>query len=683
MRSIAIACVYAVATVVVAIAPTSVSYASQRSLSLAQASPAAAFGPMPTALPVESSPLAKEMAVLTDRGITSARASQALSLQDKVSEADLIGKVGAALAGSYAGMWFEPAAAKFHVGVTSSASRRVAERLAAQAGLAADVVETPVRSTWAALIAVQSQWNKRLAKPVAEGEATTGIDPSRNAVTIKLSSSIPSAERVALTSGAGTAGVNVLIKGLPSQSHVEKDAKKNCISPFILNNAYCEENIVAGVRILTLGESQPPCTAGPMLIEGTETYMLTAGHCFGLRGPKTGTPITGEVTSQYTEGPQLEIGKEGTWYENIERDVAEVKVNREAHNFTSPMPIPVLALTAEWEEEPKKPHVVGDVEAVAGEQVVCHEGQTTGEKCGEVKALNVYAAGTEHLAEAGACAEGGDSGGPYFMRVLATGEILMIGMHVASTQCLLPFEAYFEPLLDLELAPTFGILSIFKPQKLLTTANELRAEETTLSAEWLANGSAIATALASETSTEFLLEDNKTLTGKSAVLCNGILDGTVSPSGEALVEKLLNLAKEEIVLLGLALLGTGAGSDCVAVSGCAEGTATSPIEVWAEKLSWPALLLKMENGAIAELFEGEGFEVLCLVLSLNVEDLCEASDFEFTVLNDPTTGDAEIPARQAGLPLATCTLGGAETGVIETDAIASITLTSGELLTAS
>jgi hypothetical protein len=211
-------------------------------------------------------------------------------------------------------------------------------------------------------------------------------------------------------------------------------------------------------------------------------------------------------------------------------------------------------------------------------------------------------------------------------------------------------------------------------------------DETTLLAEWLANGSAVVAALAFEMTNETLLEDTTTAVGKVAVLCSYILDGTVDSNGEGSVEKVLNLAKEEIGVLGsLSLLGTGSGSDCVTVTGCAEGSAASPIEVWVKGLPWATLLFleEAQNGTFAELITGEGYELLCLVIGINAEDSCESAGSEFMVLNDPVSGGASIPPGEAGLPLAKCTQSGKETGVFETDASAAITLTNGELLTVS
>jgi hypothetical protein len=214
--------------------------------------------------------------------------------------------------------------------------------------------------------------------------------------------------------------------------------------------------------------------------------------------------------------------------------------------------------------------------------------------------------------------------------------------------------------------------------------------EITLLAEWLVGttGVAITENLASETSGEIRLEDTKAgpFGEPAAVLCSGILDGTVGPNGTDLIEKVLNLKGEEIgtPLVGLALLGEGAGTDCIAISTCQEGTAASPIEVWPENLSWATELFLMEDGKILDLVVNAAYEILCLsVLGSDEVDLCESLDAEFEVLNDPETGDAEIPAKASGLPFGNCILGGTGTGNNETDALTFITLVNRELLTVS
>lgn len=591
---------------------------------------------------------AGETAVLTRKGISPARASQAISLQAHVAETHLASTIEAALGAAFAGAWFEPAAAQFHVGVTSDASRQSAQRVLAHSGLMADVVETPVRSTWAALIAAQNRWNNRLATLFAHQEAKTGIDSKNNAVAVDLSSSVPAPERTALEREAATASVNVSITAVsPSQLQIEPKAKPteceyrepnaearqyNGTGEKIKTEAYCEKTITSGVKIAI----EPfGCTAGPMLIEGNATYLLTAGHCFveeffvngdattgnkvitGIRpgragetqaeaeakitnlkewtkapatavvkasifnneGEKltttvkafksttevellaawTGKPgpvgitfsltegkITREVSSEYLgkEG-QKKIGNEVTFFKNEARDIAEIKIERGA--FTEPEPDPVPADMVEWgnwhayPEEPITPlgwvlglkfnshPVAGDNPSMEG-MVNCHEGETSGEQCGTVEHLNVRLAGssaelTTHLVEDSACAEHGDSGGPYFFR--AKSGVLMEGTEVGGPsevcsktgkkgakrfeedeiKCVkvaagtgkyndancteeggvseyekevvyrpeFSVVSYFEPLVGLPgAAKEYGTLETFKGQAVLTTKNEKR-----------------------------------------------------------------------------------------------------------------------------------------------------------------------------------------------------------------
>jgi Trypsin len=223
---------------------------------------------------------------------------------------------------------------------------------------------------------------------------------------------------------------------------------------------------------------EPRCTAGPMLIKGNETYMLTAGHCFGeTETPAGGEAIDVEVVSEYPPmGGQKEIGKEGERY-FLERDMAEVKVKRPG-SFAEALPNPVPALMTEWKENPKTPHdVTGDEGNVEG-KVNCHEGQTSGEECGTVGTVGVEVLGTKHLVEDTACGELGDSGGPFFKREEATDDILMQGVLIIANIAKKCSEGgkttYYEPLQDIAGAAGFGVLSTFAGQELLTTANEVR-----------------------------------------------------------------------------------------------------------------------------------------------------------------------------------------------------------------
>jgi hypothetical protein len=212
--------------------------------------------------------------------------------------------------------------------------------------------------------------------------------------------------------------------------------------------------------------------------------------------------------------------------------------------------------------------------------------------------------------------------------------------------------------------------------------------ETTLGAEWLANGNAITTNLSAEAAGQFLLEDTGS-PGEAAVLCSRIIIIIIGPNGILIIEIILNLAGATISstpLTGLALTGTGAGSDCVTEKTCAEGTSASPIEVWPVGLPWEGQLFTMEDGKLLALIKKAGggtfgYELLCLVAGLNVVETCTSEDSELEVLNDSEGGDAATPASSTMTPNALCTLSGKETGVSETDELTEFKLVSGELLT--
>jgi Trypsin len=437
---------------------------------MALAGPTIAFGADP------------QMEAVMRQGIPQARASQAIAVQSEVARTELIGKVTAALGSSaFAGVWFEPTVAKFYIGVTSAASRHKAKRVVAAADMTADVVIMSVHSTWAELLAAQEQWNKEHEGLFASSQAVSGILAPRNAVLVQLSSSLSSIERVNLEAGAAAASVNILVTVVPpSLLRVAPQAKKTCIAKFVKRAAYCEEAITSGVSLAFAAETNPTCTSGPMLISGSETFMLTAGHCFNEGSPVGGTSETKAVKSKFTTGGLREIGNEDYWYQNKERDMGIVKVKSPSGELSEALPVPVPAVMAEWGlTNSATPHAVNGQEKaanVASGQTVCREGQNSGEHCGQIKALNVKGAVSEHLVETTVCGEAGDSGGPYFFRTTG-GEIKMLGIHIDGTQQCSPqisTRTDFEPLEGLQGAEKYGILNTFTGKSLLTTANEKR-----------------------------------------------------------------------------------------------------------------------------------------------------------------------------------------------------------------
>lgn len=435
----------------------------------------------------------RRIAAFTGQGIPRARAAQALALQEMVTRAGLARDVERTLGSAFAGMWFDNAAPQLHVGVTTPQSRRTIEEIVARTGLIEGVTITPVRSTWAELLAAQEEWRQALSGLRAKGQAATGISAEGNAVTITLSPTVGAATLAALKSRTARADVNILVSvGTPPGSRVEPEAV-SCTSPFVRKSSYCETTLASGVRTVwnvvnkgkgkshknkTLDgfaeatltqvevgdEVEGPgipamttvtvkpnktsveisnavtkeeeaeftfkrrslCTPGPMLIKGFETYMVTSGHCYSeVETAMGGEAVNVEVSSEYTKGGgEKEVGKEAKRF-FPKPDIAEVKIKRPGE-FAQPLPTPVPAELAQW-GPPVAPHVVTGEEASLEGQMNCHEGATSGEQCGTVGNPN-----NEGLVEDTACSEAGDSGGPWFLRQIISGEdfiILMQGAH--------------------------------------------------------------------------------------------------------------------------------------------------------------------------------------------------------------------------------------------------------------
>jgi hypothetical protein len=219
------------------------------------------------------------------------------------------------------------------------------------------------------------------------------------------------------------------------------------------------------------------------------------------------------------------------------------------------------------------------------------------------------------------------------------------------------------------------------------TAPHLYIRVMPLVGKWLADGLEITEALAVEIESEVEVADLSTSFGTASILCSYILDGTVGPSEKDEITEVLNLAKEKIGELGgLALLGTGAGSDCKTVSGCAEGTAASPIEMWPRNLPWSTqveLMVEGEPEFLDDIFKNSetlfpGWEILCLVLGINTEDTCEEptnAKLENTVESD-VLETFNLESQKV-----TCTLGGAESG--DQNGTGLVLLTSGKALAVS
>jgi hypothetical protein len=405
------------------------------------------FGPLPgtpfsnsvrTSSASPGSLLEKEMEVLANQGLSSKDAWRALEVQSKVAQADLSDKLQAAMNEKFAGAWFDNRTAQLQVGFTSQAARHAAENAVAQEGLSANVAIVPVRSTMAQLLSVQTQWNRKLADLFLREQVSTGLEPQHNAVSISLAASVSAAQRAVLEQEAHAAPVNVLVTVTGgTQVQIVPQAKTKCnIFKKFAGNADCEPSITAGVAIESAGGG---CTAGPAAIaENNELVLLTAGHCIEKEGE--------EWKATNTKGVASKLGKAGKFFAGGASgaklgDYGEIGI--EAGWQSGIANNPVYAVSAEWNSAEETSYPVKGERAPLAKNTNCHEGQTSGESCGEITRLNVtyYTSGTykegavEDTGE-NLVGESGDSGGPWLF-VETNKEVLMEGtMSALVAECL-------------------------------------------------------------------------------------------------------------------------------------------------------------------------------------------------------------------------------------------------------
>ncbi len=409
------------------------------------------------------------------------------AVEAEIAQTGVVGKLEDNLGSAFGGVWFEPSAAQLHVGVTSPASRREAEAVAARIGFAAQLTKTSVRSSWAELEAAQERWNERLVDLFASGDVTTAVAPSRNSVLVDLSPSVSSDRRAALESEAAADDVDVSISVKPA-SQFESVPSGNC-NAFKFKEAHCNPTFVSGVSIK--GEEagkEGYCTAGPVIIrqdrttpaKATETFVLTAGHCIKYQGGN------GKKWTAFNQSFEAkEIGKsvehlmpppagEGTGL-----DVGVIK--DESNYWASAGDPPATADRAEWSATKEtEPEDVLKGEDPVEEMTVCISGQRSGVQCGtvinpkttlnvgftppEVRTVKDIAAVKMESGTVGV----GDSGGPWFVQ--AQREVLLgtmvsylpekEGSEVGTT-------AYFQLL-------SSSFANLPTRFELLTTKNELR-----------------------------------------------------------------------------------------------------------------------------------------------------------------------------------------------------------------
>ncbi len=369
----------------------------------------------------EASPTG-QLRVYTHQGLSLKRAQVALATQSQVETAELPKQLEEALGASFAGMWFEPRTGKFCVGVVSGASRRVAERLVAQEGLVGVVSYVAVRSTWTQLISTQREWNGKLIQLSGRQQFSTGLTAANNAVSVRLSSSVPEHERALLEREAARSHVNVSITVVPPEALALRADNSQCEVKPRANYAFCSKPIAAGVLIVSNNTGAGYCTAGPLAILASpatlaaelETLLITAGHC---------TENTEKWwTAPHPATPLSEFGPKIAAVNGLAGDYGDIEVANA--NWLEAGVTPALAQITNYQDSGLR-----EARSVVGEAAI-----TAVNQLDEIEDPETHVVlHIDGLVFTNACSEGGDSGGPY--HTLATGNtVRILGTHVGGSR---------------------------------------------------------------------------------------------------------------------------------------------------------------------------------------------------------------------------------------------------------
>jgi hypothetical protein len=283
--------------------------------------------------------MAEEVAVLTDRGISHARATEAIEVQGWVSEADLVRKLQAAMGSRYAGVWFDNQAAQLHVGITSATSRRAAEQTVASTGLGEVVAYTAVHSTMEELLAVQRQWVRKLAALSMAADVSVAIKAERNSVVVTIDETISARRRASLIREAAASPVKVSIVVVHRRNARTIPLAKEC-NNFPAEKANCQPSITAGVAIerpteeISKGKGESHTKAGEEFTLNNFAAATLTKVMFGTKVTGPGIPA-GTVVTALPNGTSVTISQAATM-----EGAAEFTFSKGASCSAGPLAIP-------------------------------------------------------------------------------------------------------------------------------------------------------------------------------------------------------------------------------------------------------------------------------------------------------------------------------------------------------
>ncbi|MPZ65903.1 MAG: trypsin-like serine protease [Pseudonocardiaceae bacterium] len=344
--------------------------------------PATAATPAPAATGV---PTAQIAALQRDLGMSAPAVTTRLAREASASAVQ--SALQSAIGQPFGGSWFDATTGRLVVATTDASQLSAIRDMGAQSAL--------VDQELAVLDALKDGLDAHAA---SVPDAVTGwyVDPATNSVVVAATD--PAAAR-AFAADAGVGEVSV-----------ERVAQ----APRPL------ADLVGGEAIY--GPDEEQCSVGFSATSGDTSYVITAGHCTERGGTWSGddrTPIGPVETSSFPGD-----------------DYGLIRVDESSWTPTSQY----------VGQDRQRSEISGSTEAPVGSSV-CRSGSTTDYQCGEIEATDQtvnYGAGdvVSGLTRTSACAEPGDSGGPYVSGSQAQG-VLSGG----SGSCLFVFrgDTFFQP----------------------------------------------------------------------------------------------------------------------------------------------------------------------------------------------------------------------------------------------
>jgi hypothetical protein len=381
-------------------------------------------------LPPNAAGAERAQAVRAAFGVSTAQAENNIRTQDQATRVNIVGQVKAELGSAFAGVWFDNHTGQFVVPIATSLAsspivaqprRAAVGREFAAAALADDYRIEPVEFSRSELASAQVTLNEELAGFFADGGVRTGIDPTRNAITVMVADSADSTTLASIQHLVDRVGVSVNIEQRPDEAfNLQPTA---CT----LRNNQCDRPFRGGQQIWSTDTPDPnsgirnTCTAA-FRANGWEgrKFILTAGHC--VKNVGTGAVNWHWMASHIPSGRQS-IGTTSQWHWPG-KDWAKIDATG---TFWDVAPWPTILGLPDWGVHDYP--IVGEAKPYVG-QTLCHTGAGSDTTCGIVTEENVteeYDANGEKLHGMfevygnNLCSIGGDSGGPFFANNIALG----------------------------------------------------------------------------------------------------------------------------------------------------------------------------------------------------------------------------------------------------------------------